>query len=140
MRAAGVVALAPHLFVEDVSVRSIGQARAAYETTDLRARLARYHDDTDSAFFGWNDVWLDPAFRAWNIEREMERVRCPVLAIQGEDDEYGTMAQVDRLAERIPQARLAKLAACGHSPHRDQPQRVIDEVSTFMRTRETSTP
>ena len=130
---AGVIALAPHLFVEDVSVRSIEATRSAYLSTDLRARLARYHDDPDSAFFGWNDIWLDPAFRAWNIEREMERVRCPVLAIQGEDDEYGTMAQIARLAHHVPQARLVKLAQCGHSPHRDQPERVVDAAASFVR-------
>jgi pimeloyl-ACP methyl ester carboxylesterase len=131
---AGVIALAPHLFVEDVSVRSIDAARVAYESTDLRARLARYHDDVDSAFYGWNDVWLDPAFRSWNIEREMERIRCPILAIQGEDDEYGTMAQVDRLADRVPHAQVVKLADCGHSPHRDQPARVIEAVAGFVRS------
>jgi pimeloyl-ACP methyl ester carboxylesterase len=129
---AGVIALAPHLFVEEVSVRSIDAARIAYQSTDLRARLARYHDDADSAFFGWNDIWLDPAFRAWNIEREMARIRCPLLAIQGEDDEYGTMAQIDHLAVRAPHAKLIKLAQCGHSPHRDQPDRVIEAVATFV--------
>jgi pimeloyl-ACP methyl ester carboxylesterase len=131
---AGVIALAPHLFVEDLSVRSIEAARAAYLATDLRTRLGRYHDDPDSAFFGWNDIWLDPAFRAWNIESEMQRVRCRVLAIQGYDDEYGTMAQVDRLARLVPQARVVKLAQCGHSPHRDQPERVVDAVVSFVET------
>ena len=129
---AGVIALAPHLFVEEVSVRSIDAARIAYQSTDLGARLARYHDDADSAFFGWNDIWLDPAFRAWNIESEMQRIRCRVLAIQGEDDEYGTMAQIDHLAVRAPHAKLIKLAQCGHSPHRDQPDRVIEAVATFV--------
>lgn len=129
---AGVIALAPHLFVEDVAVRSIEATRGAYLTTDLRQRLARYHDDPDSAFFGWNDIWLDPAFGAWNIEREVQRIRCPVLAIQGEDDEYGTMEQIDRLAALLPGTRLVKLAACGHSPHRDQPQAVIDACARFM--------
>jgi pimeloyl-ACP methyl ester carboxylesterase len=131
---AGVIALAPHLFVEEASVRSIDAARIAYGSTDLRARLARYHDDVDSAFFGWNDVWLDPAFRAWNIEGEMARIRCPVLAIQGEDDEYGTMAQVDRLADRVARAQVVKLPQCGHSPHRDQPARVIESVAGFVRS------
>ena len=130
---AGVVALAPHLFVEDVSVRSIEAARQAYVRTDLRTRLGRYHRDPDSAFFGWNDIWLDPAFRGWNIEEEVARIRCPVLAVQGEDDEYGTMAQIDRLAHEVPQAKLVKLAACGHSPHRDQPDRVIGAAGEFMR-------
>jgi len=130
---AGVVAAAPHLFVEDVSVRSIEAARAAYEAHDLRPRLARYHDDPDSAFFGWNDIWLDPAFRDWNIEGEVSAIRCPLLAVQGYDDEYGTMAQLDRLAARVPHARLLKLDRCGHSPHRDQPVRLIEAVAAFMR-------
>jgi len=129
----GVVAMAPHLFVEDVSVQSIEAARQAYGDTDLRTRLGRYHRDPDSAFFGWNDVWLDPAFRSWNIEAQMSRISCPVLAIQGCDDEYGTMAQVDRLADRVLQAELVKLAACGHSPHRDQPDRVVEAVRAFVR-------
>lgn len=130
---AGVVAVAPHLFVEDVSVRNIDAARVAYETGDLRARLARYHVNPDSAFWGWNDIWLDPAFRDWNIEADVERIRCPVLAVQGVDDEYGTMAQIDRLARRVPQTRLVKLARCGHSPQRDQPERLIEAAASFVR-------
>lgn len=130
--AAGVVAVAPHLFVEDVSVRSIEAAKAAYETTDLRARLRKYHGDPDSAFYGWNDIWLAPAFRAWNIEQEMRAIRCPVLAVQGEDDEYGTMAQIDALVPLVPQVKLVKLARCGHSPHRDQPQALTQATADFV--------
>ena len=133
----GVVALAPHLFVEDVGVESIAAIRNVYLTTDLRARLARHHDDPDSAFFGWNDIWLDPAFRAWNIEAEVERIRCPVLAIQGEDDEYGTMRQLDRLGALVPGARRVELAACGHSPHRDRPREVIEAFERFLHDRAT---
>jgi pimeloyl-ACP methyl ester carboxylesterase len=132
-RVAGLVVVAPHVFVEDVSVASIEQARVAYAATDLRQRLARYHDDPDSAFGGWNDIWLDPAFRSWNIEDCLPRIHCPVLAVQGEDDEYGTMAQIDAIARRVPQARLLKLAGCGHSPHRDQPERMIAAVADFLR-------
>ncbi len=132
-RVAGVIAVAPHLFVEDVSIASIDAARAAYGTTDLRARLARYHDDPDSAFWGWNDIWLDPAFRSWNIEAALPAIRCPVLAVQGEDDEYGTMAQVEGVARLVPQARLVKLPACGHSPHRDQPAALTAAVVAFLR-------
>ena len=132
-RVAGVVAVAAHVFVEDVSVASIEAARAAYVATDLRQRLARYHANPDSAFHGWNDIWLDPAFRAWNIEDCLARIRCPVLAVQGEDDEYGTMAQMDAIGRRVPQARLLRLPACGHSPHRDQPERVIAAVVDFLR-------
>src|SRR5262249_50059895 len=130
--AAGVVAVAPHLFVEDLSVRSIAAAKDTYETTDLRARLAKYHADPDSAFYGWNDAWLAPAFREWNIETEVRRIRCPVLAVQGEGDEYGTMAQIDTLASLVAQAQLVKLAQCGHSPHRDQPRALTDAVARFV--------
>ena len=132
-RVAGVIAVAPHLFVEDVSITSIDAARTAYGTTDLRARLARYHADPDSAFWGWNDIWLDPAFRSWNIEAALPAIRCPVLAVQGEDDEYGTMAQVEGVARLVPQARLVKLPACGHSPHRDQPAALTDAVVAYLR-------
>jgi pimeloyl-ACP methyl ester carboxylesterase len=94
----GLVVLAPHIFTEDMGLASIAAARTAYETTDLRQRLARYHADVDSAFRGWNDVWLDPAFRAWNIEAALDAIDCPVLAVQGEDDEYGTLEQIRGIA------------------------------------------
>ena len=132
-RVAGVVAVAPHVFVEDVAVRSIDAARTTYVATDLRARLARYHDDPDSAFWGWNDVWLDPAFRAWSIEDALPAIACPVLAVQGEDDEYGTMAQVDRIARAVPRVRVVELPHCGHSPHRDQPEALTAAVVEFLR-------
>jgi len=132
-RVAGLVVVAAHVFVEDVSVASIEAARAAYVGTDLRQRLARYHADPDSAFHGWNDIWLDPAFRGWNIEDCLPRIRCPVLAVQGEDDEYGTMAQMDAIGRGVRQARLLKLASCGHAPHRDQPAPVIAAVADFLR-------
>ena len=131
---AGVVAVAPHIFVEPVSVTSIEAARRAYLETDLRSRLARYHDDVDSAFFGWNDVWLAPEFRHWTIADRLPWIGCPVLAVQGEDDEYGTMAQIDGIARIVPQARRVKLASCGHSPHRDQPERLIESVLQFLDT------
>jgi len=137
---AGVIAVAPHLFVEDVSVRNIAAAKTAYETGDLRPRLARYHGDPDSAFRGWNEIWLDPAFRDWNIEAEMRAIRCPVLAVQGEDDEYGTMAQIERLAALAPQTKLVKLAACGHSPHRDQPLALTGAAADFVTTVEAHAP
>ena len=129
---AGVVAVAPHLFVEDISIASIEAARAAYATSDLRARLARYHADPDSAFRGWNDAWLSPAFRAWNIEAEVGKIVCPVLAVQGEDDEYGTLEQVRALVRHVHGAKLLELAASGHSPHRDQPERLIREAGAFI--------
>jgi pimeloyl-ACP methyl ester carboxylesterase len=129
---AGVVAVAPHLFVEDVSIASIEKARTAYEAGDLRRGLAKYHDDPDSAFRGWNDVWLAPEFRDWNIEAEVAAIACPVLAVQGRDDEYGTLEQVRALVRRVVGATLLELADCGHSPNRDQPERLIREAGAFI--------
>ena len=130
--AAGLVLLAPHIFVEDLSVHSITQAKHAYASADLRSRLARHHADVDSAFWGWNDVWLDPAFRQWNIEGLLPSIRVPVLAMQGHNDEYGTMAQLEELAARVPQASLLKLDDCAHSPHRDRPEAVIAATIGFI--------
>jgi len=129
---AGLVLLAPHIFVEPVSVSSIQQARQAYRETDLRQRLARHHDDADSAFWGWNDIWLDPGFTRWNIEAELASIECPLMAIQGLDDEYGTLGQIRGIARQLPQTRLLEWPDCGHSPHRDQPVRLIDEVTRFI--------
>jgi pimeloyl-ACP methyl ester carboxylesterase len=129
---AGLVLMAPHLFVEDVSVSSIQRTRELFASTDLAQRLARHHDDVDSAFWGWNDIWLDPAFRSWNIEAEVARLSCPVLAIQGIDDEYGTMEQIRRIRQHLPSAQLLELADCGHSPHRDQPEKVIAACAQFI--------
>lgn len=128
----GAVLLAPHIVVEDISVTSIAKARDAYAQTDLRERLARHHDDPDSAFRGWNDVWLLPAFRHWSIEGEIASIGCPLLAIQGLDDEYGTLAQVRGIEQRVSGTRVVVLPACGHSPHRDQPQAVIDATAAFL--------
>jgi len=129
---AGVIAVAPHIMVEDVSIASIERARDAWRTTDLRARLARYHADPDSAFLGWNDIWLDPDFRSWSIEAMLPRLRCPVLAVQGVEDEYGTLAQVRGIRAAAPQAEVLELARCGHSPHRDQPDALLQAVTQFI--------
>jgi pimeloyl-ACP methyl ester carboxylesterase len=129
---AGLITLAPHVKVEDCSVRSIEAARAAYLETDLRERLSRHHADVDSAFWGWNRIWLDPAFRGWNIEGLLQSIRCPILAIQGMDDEYGTMEQIDSIGRIAANSRLLQLAACGHSPHRDQPQAVLAAAAQFV--------
>jgi pimeloyl-ACP methyl ester carboxylesterase len=118
--------------VEDLALASIAAARKAYVETDLRERLARHHDDPDSAFWGWNRIWLHPPFKQWSIEAEIESIRCPLLAVQGLDDEYGTLEQIRGIARRVPQAQLLELADCGHSPHRDQPERVIDAVSHLI--------
>ncbi|MDE2146273.1 MAG: alpha/beta hydrolase [Burkholderiales bacterium] len=129
---AGVVVLAPHIRVEDLSIASIERARQAYVQGDLRRGLARYHDDPDSAFWGWNRIWLDPAFRHWSIEAEIGAIRCPLLAVQGLDDEYGTLEQIRGIARRVPQARLLELPACGHSPQRDQPETLIAAAAAFI--------
>jgi pimeloyl-ACP methyl ester carboxylesterase len=132
-RVVGVVTLAAHVLVEDISVASIAAAKAAYETTDLRARLARYHADVDSAFWGWNRIWLDPAFRDWNIEEYLPRIHCPVLAIQGVDDEYGTLEQMRRIDAGVRNAELLVLDDCRHSPHRDRPDAVLAAIAGFVR-------
>jgi pimeloyl-ACP methyl ester carboxylesterase len=134
-RTAGVIAAAPHIFVEDLSVESIERTRVAYLETDLRERLARYHDDVDSAFWGWNDVWLHPPFRAWSIEDEIGAIAAPVLAVQGRGDEYGTLAQVRGIAQRVAHCELLELADCGHSPHCDQPEAVIRAAVEFAGSR-----
>ena len=130
---AGAIALAPHIVVEDLSVTSIQKARTAYLQTDLRQRLAKYHDDPDSAFWGWNDIWLHPPFREWSIEAELDSIRCPLLAVQGLDDEYGTLEQIRGIARRVPQTQTLELARCGHSPHRDQPEQLIDAATKFLK-------
>lgn len=130
---AGVVAMAPHVFVEDLSVASIAEARTAFETTDLPQKLGRYHADASKTFRGWNDIWLHPDFRAWNIEDRLPRITCPILAIQGFDDEYGTMAQLEAIARQAGgPVELLRLANCRHSPHRDQPAVVIEAMSRFV--------
>ena len=130
---AAVIALAPHVFVERYGLDSIATARRAYLEGDLRAKLARYHDDVDSAFWSWNDIWLHRNFRAWNIEALLPEIVCPVLTIQGLDDEYGTIEQIDRIARGVPQLRRLELAQCGHSPQRDQPEAVLTATARFLR-------
>ena len=131
-RVGAIAVVAPHIFVEDVTVEGIRATVQAYREGGLKARLVRLHDDVESAFGGWSGAWLDPAFRHWNIEALLPHIRCPVLAIQGEGDEYATMAQIDGIAVRVPQARLLKLPACGHTPHRDQPEAVRDAIAAFL--------
>ncbi len=131
-RVAGAIVLAPHIKVEDLSLASIEKARLAYLQTDLRSKLSRHHDDPDSAFWGWNRIWLHPPFRHWTIEAEIGAITCPLLALQGVDDEYGTMEQIAGIARRVPGTELRAFADCGHSPHRDQADAVIAAVSAFM--------
>ena len=132
---AGAVVLAPHIKVEDLSLASIEKAREAYLGGDLPRRLARYHDDPDSAFWGWNRIWLHPPFRQWSIEAEIAAITCPLLAVQGVDDEYGTLEQIRGIARRVPQTELLELPDCGHAPHRDQAEGLMAAVQAFVRSK-----
>ena len=127
----GLVLLAPHVFVERITVDAIRETRRAYVDGALRRRMARHHDDPDSAFWGWCNVWLDPAFAAWNLEAEVARVTTPALVIQGADDPYGTLAQLDRIEARLPMARRLVLRG-GHSPHLDHGPEVVAAIAEFV--------
>jgi pimeloyl-ACP methyl ester carboxylesterase len=132
-RVKGLVVEAPHVFVEDVTFKAISAAKVAFETTDLPRKLARHHADADMAFRGWNDIWLHPDFRQWSIEEYLPRIQCPVLAIQGYDDEYGTMVHIETIASQVRgPVEFVKLEHCGHSPHRDQPQAVLEALTRFI--------
>ena len=131
--ARAIVVLAPHVFVEDIALQSIQAAREAYLAGPLRERLKPYHADVDGAFFGWNDVWLDPQFASWDITARIASVRCPVTAIQGVDDEYGTLAQLDAVLNRVPHCSIHALPDCRHSPHRDQPEAVTALTNELLR-------
>jgi pimeloyl-ACP methyl ester carboxylesterase len=126
-----LVLLAPHVVVEDITVEAIRETRRAYEENGLRERMARHHADPDAAFWGWCDVWLDPAFRAWSLEPEAEAVTAPALLIQGADDPYGTLDQLDRIQARVrgPVERL--VVPGGHSPHHEQPEAVLEAIARF---------
>jgi pimeloyl-ACP methyl ester carboxylesterase len=127
----GLALLAPHVVVEDITVEAIRQTRSEYEDGSLRERMARHHDDPDAAFHGWCDVWLDPAFRTWSLEGESERVTAPTLLIQGADDPYGTLDQIDRIEARVrgPVRRL--VLPGGHSPHLEAPDAVVAALAAW---------
>jgi pimeloyl-ACP methyl ester carboxylesterase len=133
---AGLILEAPHVFLEDITVSSIAQARALYKETDLPQRLGRYHANVDSLFWGWNNIWLDPRFRGWNIESCLDSIRCPVLVVQGAQDEYGTTKQIDAIQHRIPSASAVILENCKHAPHRDRSEATLSAISQFLRALE----
>lgn len=129
----GLALMAPHVFVEPVCTESIVEAARQFETTDLAQRLGRYHRDPRKTFYLWADVWLDPAFPGWNIEEYLPGISVPVMAIQGHDDQYGTMAQLEAIARQVHgPCELVKLEACGHSPFRDQPSASQDAIVRFV--------
>jgi GNAT superfamily N-acetyltransferase len=127
-----VVAIAPHVFVEEICLAEIRDARGAYLEGDLRERLARHHRDPDAAFFGWNDVWLDPAFPNWSITDELERISCPLLLIQGERDQYGTMAQLDTIEQRAGGPVKRVHLDCQHSPPTELPDQTARAIAQFV--------
>jgi pimeloyl-ACP methyl ester carboxylesterase len=131
---ASILVMAPHVLVEDLSIASIELAKLSFESSDLPARLGRYHQSAESAFWGWNRVWQSPAFRNWNISQTIESIHCPLMAVQGFDDEYGTMLQLDTIAKCCPQTQLVKLSNCKHSPHRDQPEAVLQNLERFFKS------
>lgn len=126
---------APHVFVEDITIEGIKRTGELYRSTELAQRLARYHgDQTNAVFWGWYDTWLSPEFRTWNIEACLPGVSCPLLILQGEDDEYGTMKQVEAVASQVSApAEVVMLPSCGHTPHRDQQTRVAKAMAGFIR-------
>ena len=131
-RVEGIALIAPHFIVEDVSVTSIAAIKQTYETTELKAKLARWHRDVDSAFYGWNGAWLDPDFRKWDITEQLGYIRVPILIVQGEDDQYGTVKQIET-AERecYCPVEMAVIQGAGHSPHREAPQATLDAIAEF---------
>jgi pimeloyl-ACP methyl ester carboxylesterase len=130
----GLVLMAPHVFVEDISIEGIEAAREAWQAGGLRERLARHHGaNVDCAFLGWNGAWLDPGFRSWNLEEYLPSITVPALLIQGRDDEYGTLAQIDAIAAGVAgPVSTCILESCGHSPQKDQTAAVLDAISAFM--------
>jgi pimeloyl-ACP methyl ester carboxylesterase len=132
-KARALVLEAPHVFTEEMGLRSIANAREAYERGDLRQRLAKHHRDVDAAFWGWNRPWLDPEFRKWNLEEFLPRIDAPILVVQGEEDEYGTQKQIDAVQRGAGNAEVLLLPRCGHSPHRDQPEATLRGISDFVR-------
>jgi pimeloyl-ACP methyl ester carboxylesterase len=133
-RVRGIVLMAPHFFTEPEGLASIAETRDAYQSGNLRERMAKYHADVDGAFWGWNKAWLDPGFEAWNIEDAIAYIRVPVLAIQGEDDKYGTPAQIHALEDGLYSPLDVEIfRGCGHSPFIDQAEWTIAAITDFVR-------
>jgi pimeloyl-ACP methyl ester carboxylesterase len=131
----GLILEAPHVFVEDMSVQAIAAIRDVFTATDLPQKLGRYHRDPARTFYGWNDIWLHPDFRAWDITGPLAQIHCPTLVIQGLDDEYGSVAQVDAIAAAVSGSfQHLILPDCGHSPHRDQKDHTDNAIVAFLKT------
>jgi len=131
-RIQGLALIAPHFIVEDISVTSIAAIKTAYQTTDLRSKLARWHNDVDNAFYGWNGAWLDPEFRNWDISEYLAYIRVPMAILQGANDEYGTIRQVEiARQECYCPVDVTEIPNAGHSPHREAPEATLDAISEF---------
>lgn len=131
----GVIAMAPHVFVEEITLEGIREARQVYLNSDLPQRLERYHRDVEGVFWAWNNTWLSPEFRDWNIENYLPSISAPVLVLQGADDQYGSQAQLDAIASQVSgPVQTMMLPACGHTPQRDQPAQVLAAIQQFSQT------
>ena len=127
-----VVLMAPHFFTEDVGIAEIARVDQAFRTTDMATRMAKYHRDPVAMFRGWADVWLHPDFRQWHVESALWGVTCPLLAIQGRDDQYGTLAQIDAVQRNVSHAEVLVLEDCQHVPHLEQPEATLDAIVKFV--------
>ena len=133
-RVEGIALIAPHFIVEDISVASIAEIKTAYETTNLKEKLSRWHKDVDNAFYGWNGAWLDPKFRDWDISEYLAYIRVPVMVLQGVDDQYGTLRQVEIAQEECYcPVDLKVISGAGHSPHREAPGATLDAIEQFAK-------
>jgi pimeloyl-ACP methyl ester carboxylesterase len=133
-RLQGVVLIAPHFMVEEMGLVSIAETKTAYETADLKSKLQRWHRQVDNAFYGWSDAWLDPKFRAWDISEYLAYIRVPVAILQGADDRYGTIRQIEIAQEECYcPVDVTMMAGAGHSPHREAPEATLDAISEFAR-------
>lgn len=130
--AQGVAVMAPHEFVEEETLAGIRAAREFWQSSDWPQKLGRYHADAPRVFADWNDTWLAPEFRDWNIEAYLPAIRCPLLALQGEDDEYATLRQIEVIGEQVAGAEVLTLADCGHTPQRDQEAAVLAVLAAFV--------
>jgi len=131
-RVQGMALIAPHFIVEDISVTSIAEIKTAYETTNLKEKLARWHTDVDNAFCGWNGAWLDPKFRTWDISEFLAYIRVPIAILQGVDDQYGTTRQVELAREECYcPVDVTLIPGAGHQPHREAPGATLDAISEF---------
>jgi len=131
-RVSGLILMAPHVFVEDVTVRGVMEAGVAYRGADLKQKLSRYHRDPDGIFYAWHNMWIDPQFKDWNIESYLSAICCPVLLIQGEHDGYGTVAQLEAIRSHRPESEMFLLEGCGHSPYREKPEVTLHRIAQFV--------